>query len=73
MARSYTVAVEVVQGFATPSEAEPTPDGRDGEFSHPEIVDIMGLPTGTVKTRVLRGRRKPRELPSDCQEGSSDE
>jgi len=67
------VAVEVVQGFATPSEAEPTPDGRDGEFPHPEIVDIMGLPTGTVNTHVLRGCRKPQELLSDCQKGFSDE
>ena len=38
-------------------------------FSHPEIADIMGLPIGTVKTHVLRGRHKLQELLSDWQEG----
>ena len=38
-------------------------------FSHPEIAHIMGLPLGTVKTHVLRGRQKLQELLSDWQEG----
>ena len=38
-------------------------------FSHPEIAHIMGLPVGTVKTHVLRGRQKLQELLSDWQEG----
>jgi RNA polymerase sigma-70 factor (ECF subfamily) len=42
-------------------------------FSHPEIADIMGIPVGTVKTHVLRGRRKLQEILSDWQEGFSDE
>jgi RNA polymerase sigma factor (sigma-70 family) len=42
-------------------------------FSHPEIADIMGLPIGTVKTHVLRGRQKLQELLSDWQEGMSNE
>ena len=42
-------------------------------FSHPEIADIMGIPIGTVKTHVLRGRQKLQELLSDWQEGFSNE
>ena len=38
-------------------------------FSHPEIAHIMGLPVGTVKTHVLRGRQKLQELLRDWQEG----
>ena len=41
-------------------------------FSHPEIANIMGLPIGTVKTHVLRGRQKLQELLRDWQEGFSD-
>lgn len=42
-------------------------------FSHPEIAEIMGLPIGTVKTHVLRGRQKLQELLSDWQEGLGNE
>lgn len=38
-------------------------------FSHPEIADIMGIPVGTVKTHVLRGRQRLQELLSQWQEG----
>lgn len=38
-------------------------------FSHPEIADIMGIPVGTVKTHVLRGRQRLQELLGQWQEG----
>ncbi len=34
---------------------------EDG-FSHAEAADIMGLPLGTVKTHVLRGKQKLEQL-----------
>ena len=40
-------------------------------FSHPEIADIMGIPVGTVKTHVLRGRQRLQELLGQWQEGFS--
>lgn len=40
-------------------------------FSHPEIADIMGIPVGTVKTHVLRGRHRLQELLGEWQEGFS--
>lgn len=38
-------------------------------FSHPEIADIMGIPVGTVKTHVLRGRQRLQEILGQWQEG----
>lgn len=38
-------------------------------FSHPEIADIMGIPVGTVKTHILRGRARLQELLGQWQEG----
>jgi RNA polymerase sigma-70 factor (ECF subfamily) len=38
-------------------------------FSHPEIADIMGIPVGTVKTHILRGRAKLQELLGHWQGG----
>ncbi|MFM7783457.1 MAG: RNA polymerase sigma factor [Gammaproteobacteria bacterium] len=41
-------------------------------FSHPEIADIMGIPVGTVKTHVLRGRQRLQDILSQWQEGIAD-
>lgn len=38
-------------------------------FSHPEIADIMGIPVGTVKTHILRGRAKLQEILGHWQGG----
>jgi RNA polymerase sigma factor (sigma-70 family) len=40
-------------------------------FSHPEIAEIMGIPIGTVKTHILRGRHRLQEILSDWREGFS--
>ena len=40
-------------------------------FSHPEIADIMGIPIGTVKTHILRGRQKLQDILGDWREGFS--
>jgi RNA polymerase sigma-70 factor (ECF subfamily) len=42
-------------------------------FAHPDIADIMGIPVGTVKTHVLRGRQKLQELLSEWKEDASNE
>jgi len=42
-------------------------------FAHPDIAEIMGIPLGTVKTHVMRGRQKLQEMLSDWQEGLSNE
>ena len=58
-----------LQGQVSPAQRDAVHFSLQRGFSHPEIAHIMGLPLGTVKTHVLRGRQKLQELLSDWQEG----
>lgn len=79
MAGDGTEAKEFMEDFAlamhqlSPAQRDAVHFALQRGFSHPEIANIMGLPIGTVKTHVLRGRQKLQELLRDWQEGFSDE
>ena len=42
-------------------------------LSHAEAAAVLGLPVGTVKTHILRGKQKLRPLMAAWQEGAGDE
>lgn len=67
--RAFMEDYEAALGQLAPGQRDAVHLALQRGFSHPEIADIMGLPIGTVKTHVLRGRQKLQELLIDWQEG----
>jgi RNA polymerase sigma-70 factor (ECF subfamily) len=42
----------------------------DQGLSHPEIVELTGLPLGTVKSHITRAAKRLREILADYGEGA---
>ncbi|MBP6482658.1 MAG: sigma-70 family RNA polymerase sigma factor, partial [Pseudomonadales bacterium] len=68
-ARAFMDDFDVALRQLSPAQRDAVHFSLQRGFSHPEIAHIMGLPVGTVKTHVLRGRQKLQELLRDWQEG----
>ena len=67
--REFMADFDAAMGQLSAAQREAIHFALQRGFSHPEIADIMGMPIGTVKTHILRGRAKLQELLGHWQEG----
>lgn len=72
-AHDFMADFELAMRELSPAQRDAVHFSLQRGFAHPEIAEIMGLPLGTVKTHVLRGRQKLQELLADWREGFADD
>ena len=68
-AREFMADFDAAMALLSTSQRDAIHFALQRGFSHPEIADIMGIPVGTVKTHILRGRAKLQEILGHWQGG----